>query len=135
RDRGTQRQLAADGQEYVDLARGERAIVFFITFDIRRLDILEGEVAPFLKTEFGHSLEEIGVEGRLARLDADIAEPQRRSLLRARRKRPGGRGAGEEGDEHAACHCHGRAARSVCSLSHSSRTHVSPRWKLIDDVS
>src|SRR5881398_533154 len=33
-NRGTQRRLVADGQEHVDLARGERVIVLFVAFDI-----------------------------------------------------------------------------------------------------
>ena len=62
RERGTQRWLVSDREEHVDLARRELAIVLFVAFDIRGLDVFEGEVAAFLIAEFGHPPEKIGVE-------------------------------------------------------------------------
>src|SRR5262249_31859578 len=97
-NRGAQRRLVADGEEHVDLARGKRAIVLFVAVDIRRLDVVEGEVAAFLITQLSHAPEKVGVDRRLPRLNADKAEPQYLRLLRARRERPTRRAA-EKGDE------------------------------------
>src|SRR5215472_10704391 len=70
----------------------------FVAFDIRRLDVVEGEVAAFLVTEFGHPPEKVGVDRRVPGLNADKAEPQHLRLLRARRERPRG-SAAEQRDE------------------------------------
>src|SRR5262249_51328142 len=94
RERGAQRLLVAHCQEDVDLARGECAIVFFVAVDIRRLDVIEYEIAALLVADRGHPPEKISVEGRVAGLNADKAEPQHFRLLRARRKRP------SDGAEH-----------------------------------
>src|SRR6266702_5444138 len=69
--RGTQRPLVADRQEHVNLARRELAIVSFVAFDIRRLDVVECEVPAFLITQFGQSLEKIGIDRRLPGLNPD----------------------------------------------------------------
>src|SRR5262249_13127972 len=102
RERGTQRKLVADGEKHVDLARRELAIVLFVAFDIRGLDVIEGEVAAFLIAELGQPLEKIYVDGRVAGLNADISEAQHLWLLRACRKRPRRGGACEQRYERAA---------------------------------
>src|SRR6516164_2151795 len=70
-------------------ARRELAIVFFVAFDIRCLDVIKGKVPAFLITEFSHPLEEICIKGRRSRLHTDKADTQLLRLqLRARRERP-----------------------------------------------
>src|SRR6476659_3417877 len=102
RERSLQRPLIADGQEHVDLARCELAIVRFVPVDVGCLDIIEREVPAFLIAELGHAPEKVAVERRLPRLHADKPDAQLRRLLRARRAwqnaGAGGRGA-EERDE------------------------------------
>src|SRR5262249_1630665 len=77
-------------------------------FDIRRLDVVEGEVAAFLVTEFGHPPEKVGVDRRVPGLNADKSEPRHLRLLRARRERPR-RCAAQQRDERAAPHAYHRA--------------------------
>src|SRR5262249_23750253 len=57
------------------------AIVLFVAFDIRCLDVIEGKIPAFLIAEFGHPLEKIGVERRLPRLHTDKADAQHLWLL------------------------------------------------------
>src|SRR2546429_8471698 len=98
RERGTQRWLVSDREEHVDLARRELAIIFLIAFDIRCLDVIECKIPTLLITQFGHPLEEIGIERGLPGLNADKADTQHLRLLRAGRERPR-RGAADERDE------------------------------------
>src|SRR5262245_48173213 len=84
----------------------------FVAFDIRRLDVVEGEVAAFLVTEFGHPPEKVGVDRRVPGLNADKSEPRHLRLLRARRKRPRNRRAAEQRDEFASLHSITSSARS-----------------------
>src|ERR1700730_4303109 len=105
RKRGTQRRLVPDCQEHVDLARRELAIVRFVAFDIRCLDVIECKIPAFLIAEFGHPLEEIRIMRGLSRLHTDKADTQHLwLLLRARREWPCSRGAAEDSDEIAASH-------------------------------
>src|SRR5262249_55697103 len=76
----------------------------FVAFDIRRLDVVEGEVAAFLVTEFGHPPEKVGVDRRVPGLNADKSEPRHLRLLRARRKRPRSSRAAEQSEELATLH-------------------------------
>jgi hypothetical protein len=71
RERSTQRRLVPDRQEHVDLARRELAMVLFIAFDIRCLDVIEGKIPTFLIAQFGHPLEEICIQWGLSRLHTD----------------------------------------------------------------
>src|SRR5262245_30160889 len=89
RERSTQRWLVPDRQEHVNLARCELAIVLFVAFDIRCLDVIESKIPTFLIAEFGHSLEEICIKWGLSRQHTDKADTQHLwLLLRARRERP-----------------------------------------------
>ena len=100
RERGTQRRLVPDREEHVNLARSEFAIILFVPFDIRRLDVIESKVPAFLIAEFGHPLEEGGIERELSRLHADKADTQHLRLqLRARGKRPRDRATAEKRNE------------------------------------
>src|SRR5262245_49579628 len=76
----------------------------FVAFDIRRLDVVEGDVAAFLVTEFGHPPEKVGVDRRVPGLNADKSEPRHLRLLRPRRERPRGSRAAKERDERAPHH-------------------------------
>src|SRR6516225_4797911 len=105
RERSTQRPLVPDRQEHINLARRELAIVLFVAFDVRCLDVIECEVAAFLIAELSHPLEESGIERGLPGLNADKPDTQHlRLLLCARRERPRGRRAAEKRDELAAPH-------------------------------
>src|SRR5262249_54274695 len=81
----------------------EVAIVSLVAFVIRRLDVVECEVTAFLITQFGHSLEKIGIGRRLPGLNADKPETQHLRLLRACRERPRRRAA-DPRDKLAAIH-------------------------------
>src|SRR5262249_53228232 len=108
RKRGTQRRLVPDRQEHVNFSRRELAIVFFVAFDVRCLDIVECEIPAFLIAEFGHPLEEIRVMWGVSRLHTDKADTQHLwLLLRARLERPKKlkrRRAAEQRDELAPSH-------------------------------
>src|SRR6516165_6057020 len=96
----------------------------FVAFDIRRLDVVEGEVAAFLVTEFGHPPEKVGVDRRVPGLNADKSEPRHLRLLRARRERPDGRRAAEQSDKPAPFHCAIPPVRSterIAQLSYGGR--------------
>src|SRR5262249_20102235 len=101
--------------------RRERAIMSFVAFDIRRLDVVEGEVAAFLVTEFGHPPEKVGVDRRVPGLNADKSEPRHLRLLRARRERPRGHCTAEcgqqlppsDGDCHAPLPCEVRKGKDT----------------------
>src|SRR5260221_7225475 len=110
---GARRVRVADRQEHVDLARRELAIVSFVAFDIRRLDVVECEVAAFLITQFGHSFEKIGIDRRLPGLNANKADTQHLLwLLRARRERPSRSRAAEKRNELATFHSITSSARA-----------------------
>jgi hypothetical protein len=84
---------------------GELAIVRFVAFDIRCLDVIEGKIPTFLIAELDHPLEEIRIMRGLSRLHTDKADTQHLwLLLRARRERPRGRYAAEDSDEITASH-------------------------------
>jgi len=86
RERSTQRRLVPDRHEHVDVARCELAIVLFVAFNIRCLDVIEGKIPAFLIAQFGHPLEEICIQGGSSRLHTDKADAQHLwLLLRARR--------------------------------------------------
>src|SRR5262249_1456270 len=104
--------LGADRQEHVNLARRELAIVSLVAFDIRRLDVVECEVAAFLITQFDHSLEKIAIDRRLPGLNADKPETQHLRMLRARRERPRRRRTAEQRYELAAVHSNTSSARA-----------------------
>src|SRR6516162_7120055 len=76
RERSTQRWLVPDRQEHVDLARRELAIVLFVAFDIRCLDVIEGKIPTSRIAGFGHPLEEFGIRGGLARNNTDKPDAQ-----------------------------------------------------------
>src|SRR5262249_39031109 len=108
-ERRTQRRLVPDRQEHVNLARRELTIVFFVPFDIRCLDVIEGKVPTLLIAEFGHPLEEIRIKWRLSRLHTDKADAQHlRMQLRVHGARPskrrGRRRAANEHNELAPSH-------------------------------
>src|SRR6266480_975972 len=86
------------------LARGERVIVLFVAFDIRRLDVVEREIAALLIAKLGHAPQKVGVNRRVPGLNGDKVKPQHLRLLRACRMRPrrGGAGGSDESDERAA---------------------------------
>src|SRR5262245_28674303 len=105
RERSTQRWLVPDCQEHVDLARRELAIVLFVAFDIRCLDVIECKIPTFLIAEFGHPLEEICIKWGLSRQHTNKADAHYLRLeLRARRERPRGRCAAQQRDELAPLH-------------------------------
>src|SRR5262245_56891669 len=106
RERSTQRWLVPDCQEHVDLARRELAIVLFVAFDIRCLDVIECKIPTFLIAQFGHPLEEICIKWGLSRQHTNKADAHYLRLeLRARRERPRGRSAAEKRYEVAPFHC------------------------------
>src|SRR5262245_27619576 len=118
RERSTQRWLVPDCQEHVDLARRELAIVLFVAFDIRCLDVIECKIPTFLIAEFGHPLEEICIKWGLSRQHTDKADAQHlRLLLRTRRERPSCRSAAEQRDELAPLH---RCNHSITSSARAS---------------
>src|SRR5262249_49320613 len=88
----------------------------FVAFDIRRLDVVEGEVAAFLVTEFGHPPEKVGVDRRVPGLNADKAEPQHLRLLRACRERPRSGRATDQRDEIATFHFEHRGLPPLCVI-------------------
>src|SRR5262249_32775967 len=92
----------------------------------RRLDVVEGEVAAFLVTEFGHPPEKVGVDRRVPGLNADKSEPRHLRLLRARRKRPRSSRAAEQSEELATLHSITSSARasSVGGISRPSALAV-----------
>src|SRR6516165_8896040 len=97
-----------------NLARRELAIVALVAFDIRRLDVVECEVAAFLITQFGHSLEKIGIDRCLPTLNADKPDMQHlRLLLRARHHRPHDRRTADQRDELAPSHSITSSARAT----------------------
>src|SRR5262249_28129851 len=103
---GREWQVGADRYEHVNLARRDLAIVSLVAFDIRRLDVIKCEVAAFLITQFGHSLEKIGIDRRLPGLNADKPDTQHlRLLLRPRLERQADARATEQHYELAASHC------------------------------
>src|SRR5262249_47997880 len=71
----------------------------FVAFDIRRLDVVEGEVAALLVTEFGHPPEKVGVDRRVPGLNANKSEPRHLRLLRTRRERQRDRRRAAEGSQ------------------------------------
>src|SRR5262245_9812401 len=112
RERSTQRRLVPNRQEHVDLARRELAIVLFVAFDIRCLDVIEGKIPAFLIAQFGHPLEEICIKWGLSRLHTDKSDAQHLwVLLRTRRERPRGH-ATEQRDEFAPFHSITSSART-----------------------
>ena len=61
------------------LARRKLAIVFFVAFEIRRLDVIERKVAALLISEFGHAPAEVVIERGVAGLhDCDAGWQWRR---------------------------------------------------------
>src|SRR6516162_3775375 len=106
RERSTQRWLVPDRQEHVDLARRELAIVLFVAFDIRCLDVIEGKIPTFLIAEFGHPLEEICIKWGLSRQHTDKADAQHLWLeLRTSREWPCSRRTADKRYELAPFHC------------------------------
>src|SRR5215813_12448267 len=104
-------------RKHVNFACRELAIVAFVAFDVRCLDVVECKIPAFLIAEFGHPLEEICIMWGLSRLHPDKADTQHlRLLLRARRERPGSSRAAEQSDELASPYVeHGLLPRNPLS--------------------
>jgi hypothetical protein len=64
--RSPQRRLVAGGEHDVHLPGGEFAIGDFVSFNARRLDVLEYEILALLIAELGHPLLECGIMRRLS---------------------------------------------------------------------
>src|SRR5262249_52139344 len=65
------RRLVADCQEHVNFARRELAIVAFVAFDVRCLNVVECKVSALLITKFAHPPEEICIMWDLSGLHTD----------------------------------------------------------------
>src|SRR5262249_21727719 len=81
------------------------AIVLFVAFDIRCLDVIEGKIPTFLIAEFGHPLEEICIKWGLSRQHTDKAEAQHLRLeLRRSGEWPSSRRTADKRYELASSH-------------------------------